>query len=72
MIWFQAYYIFAFTFHWRQYTTEHDEAVLAGKSEEVTRITISVIHDNEAKVAALVQAAAAASEELADAKARTI
>jgi hypothetical protein len=69
MIWFQAY---AFTFHWRQYTTEHDETVQAGKSEEVTRITISVIHDNEAKVAALVQTAAAASEELADAKARTI
>lgn len=49
--------------------TEHDEAVHAGKSEEVTRVTISVIHDNEAKVEALVQAAAQTSEELGDAKA---
>ena len=48
---------------------EHDEAVLAGKSEEVTRVTIDVIHDNEAKVSDLVRAAMAAGEELADAKA---
>lgn len=53
------------------YVVEHDEAVQAGESEEVTRVTISVVHDNEAKVAALVQNAAAASEELADAKVRT-
>ena len=49
--------------------TEHDEAVHAGKSEEVTRVTISVVHDNEAKVQAIVQAAAQTSEELGDAKA---
>ena len=61
---------FSFIFlHWRQYVSEHDEAVQAGKSEEVTRVTVSVIHDNEAKVEALVQTAATASEELADAKA---
>ena len=64
MITFSSIFLF-----WRQYVSEHDEAVQAGKSEEVTRVTVSVIHDNEAKVEALVQTAATASEELADAKA---
>ena len=66
--WLEITFSFIFL-RWRQYVSEHDEAVQAGKSEEVTRVTVSVIHDNEAKVEALVQTAATASEELADAKA---
>jgi len=49
--------------------TEHDEAVQAGKSEEVIRVTVCVIHDNGSRVAGCVKAAAAASEELAESKA---
>jgi hypothetical protein len=49
--------------------SEHDEAVHDGKGDEVTRVTVSVIHDIEARVADLQRTATEAGEALAEAKA---